>query len=177
MKRLLLASCIFISLQANAQIWDLNANNIKITAQMHDSILAVPNDTAVKMRPKYQGAIKGDSGRIAYKYGKFWGKVNIGGVLQWKELGAGSSGAATLQAVTDEGNTTDNAVAITGNNNSLSTGGNMLYMWLGDGEANIQSINKPGDDLNPLITTSSTNRINAGTFQYYREGTDLMMNA
>jgi hypothetical protein len=73
--------------------WNIQRVNNKINRQQVDSVFITPRDTTptnLVVDPS-TGQPVGDSGRIAYKSGKFWGKINLGGILQWQELGAGAT--------------------------------------------------------------------------------------
>lgn len=72
-------------------IYSKSANNVKQNRLMADSVLGAPRDTGATNLATYQGSPVGDSGRIAYMHGKFWGYRNLGGVLSWFELGAGTT--------------------------------------------------------------------------------------
>src|SRR5882757_7438020 len=69
-------------------IWNKQAVNNKVNRLWGDSVLGVPRDTAATNNALYLGAPVGDSGRIAYKNGQFWGHY---GSLGWNPLASGGS--------------------------------------------------------------------------------------
>jgi hypothetical protein len=77
--------------------------------------------------------------------------TDVNGNVKLKLVGGGS-----LQEVTNAGNTTTNAIALTGTGDNVPTsGGQMLLFIQGDGEAYIQEIVKPYNVYNPLHLQSS----------------------
>jgi|GEM_PF-6414818 len=64
---------------------------------------------------------------------------------------------ASFQDVTTAGNTSTNAIALTGLSDNIPTsGGNMLLLKQGDGEAYIESVDKPSNIYNPIHINGST---------------------
>lgn len=92
MKYIIIILLFFISYSAAGQgQWNNQAVNTKVNRLKTDSVLIAPRDTAVTniaLNP-LTGFPVGDSGRIAYFAGKFWGHK---GALGWREIGEGSTG-------------------------------------------------------------------------------------
>lgn len=83
MKYIIIIAAFFISLQASGQgIYNKVATNIKQNRIMVDSVLGVPRDTTATNLPTFSGNQVGDSGRLAYYMGKFWGHDASG----WKSF-------------------------------------------------------------------------------------------
>lgn len=94
MKHILaLAALILISVSSYGQgIYNKQATNIKQNRMIVDSVLGVPRDTTPTNNATYLGAPVGDSGRIAYKNGFFYGKDGV----SWKVLGSGAIDTTSL---------------------------------------------------------------------------------
>lgn len=87
MRYLLILLLSFLSISAFSQgIYNKAATNIKQNRLMADSVLGVPRDTSSTNNATFNGAPVGDSGRIAYQFGKFWGHDGSG----WNLLGSQS---------------------------------------------------------------------------------------
>lgn len=85
MKYLLILFLSFFSISAFSQgIYNKAATNIKQNRLMADSVLGVPRDTSSTNNATFNGVPVGDSGRIAYQFGKFWGHDGTG----WTLLGS-----------------------------------------------------------------------------------------
>jgi hypothetical protein len=98
MKRIISVAIMLLTISLNAVsqgTWNKQAVNTRPNGMMPDSVFIAPRDTAsrnIAIDPLTGGTV-GDSGRIAYMHSKYWGKVNIGGIVQWVELGAGAGGS------------------------------------------------------------------------------------
>lgn len=87
MRYLLILFLSFFSISAFSQgIYNKAATNIKQNRLMADSVLGVPRDTSATNNATFNGAPVGDSGRIAFQFGKFWGHDGSG----WNLLGSQS---------------------------------------------------------------------------------------
>lgn len=98
MKTLLTIAAILIcSLSYGQGIWTKSTANVKQNRLMADSVLIVPRDTAPKNNALYLGSPVGDSGRIAFKNGAFWGKDSV-----WRKLGSNSLDTTSLSSRIDQ---------------------------------------------------------------------------
>lgn len=85
MRYILILLTFFVSSGAMAQgIWQPDPSNRKMRSSKSDSVHIVPRDTAAQNNMLFNGLPVGDSGRIAYKDGKFWGHDDTG----WTVLGS-----------------------------------------------------------------------------------------
>lgn len=92
MRYILYIITILFSLDSYGQgTWNRQAVNNKINRSQSDSVAIMPRDTAAtnEVINPATGQPVGDSGRIAYMFGKFWGHNATG----WNELGAGAAGS------------------------------------------------------------------------------------
>lgn len=92
MRYILYIITFLLSTQAFGQgTWNRQAVNNKINRSQSDSVAIMPRDTAAtnEVINPATGQPVGDSGRIAYMFGKFWGHNATG----WSEFGGGAGGA------------------------------------------------------------------------------------
>lgn len=87
MRKILFAAFLLAANTAFGQgIWKQDPINKKIARTIVDSVWIAPRDTSARNQTVYEGTslTAGDSGRLAFQFGKFWGHY---GPLGWLEIG------------------------------------------------------------------------------------------
>jgi len=115
MKYIIIILLFFISYSAAGQgQWNNQAVNTKVNRLKADSVLITPRDTAAtnKALNPLTGLPVGDSGRIAYKNGQFWGHYGSAG---WNPLASGG----TLGGTVDTAHTIENLMNYNGMLNTI----------------------------------------------------------
>lgn len=83
-KLLTIAALLITSLSYGQGTWTKAVTNTIVNRSKADSVQIVPRDTSATNNALYNGVPVGDSGRIAFYKGQFWGHK---GVLGWLPLG------------------------------------------------------------------------------------------
>jgi hypothetical protein len=157
MKRLsLLLLTILPSLLFAQGTWNQQSVNNKVNRVKVDSVLIVPRDTSSTNNALYLGGPVGDSGRIAYSGGIFWGKNGT----VWVPFVSGSGGLISLNGLTTSVQTFATGTAGT-NFNIASSGSTHTFNIPDASTSNRGLINTGTQNINGAKTFISNAQFNA----------------